>query len=169
MLTASFVISEDGEESTRNALRRSLPAGARKLHWTNLDPARQGKVVSDLLGLSLMHFVAVRKTTIHETPERSRRACIEVLLYELSQVGVDRAVFESRGKSDDVRDRKMLDALRNKRVVDRNFRIDHMPGPAEPLLWIADAVCGAVCESIQNGGEHGFERQAWILPTNQGY
>lgn len=39
-----------------------------------------------------------------------------------------------------------LQGLRARHVVDSSIRFDHEPGPAEPLLWIADIVCGAVTQ-----------------------
>lgn len=54
--------------------------------------------------------------------------------------------LESRGRADDKRNRDALAAFRAKRAVSPRLRIDHLPGPAEPLLWIPDAVCGLAAE-----------------------
>lgn len=168
VLTASFAVG-DTQDEVRDALRRLLPKNAKKLHWNRLTPDAQERVVGELLTLDLMHIVVVRETTIQEKPERSRRSCIQMLLYELASMDVEHAVFESRGSADDARDLKMLGALRSQRVVPTRFRVDHMPGPAEPLLWVPDVVNGAVGASIQHGGDHGFERQAWVTTTYQEY
>jgi hypothetical protein len=66
------------------------------------------------------------------------------MLHELDQLEIGSATFESRGTADDRRDRDMLDALRAKKIVSPDLRIEHTPGPKDPLLWVADAVCGAV-------------------------
>ena len=65
-------------------------------------------------------------------------------MYELDQVKVGTAMFESRGPKDDKRDRDMLDVLRATRAVSPELRITHVVGPKEALLWVADAVCGAM-------------------------
>lgn len=38
----------------------------------------------------------------------------------------------------------MLETLRARRALSRRVRVEHWPGPSEPLLWLPDAVCGAV-------------------------
>jgi hypothetical protein len=55
--------------------------------------------------------------------------------------------MESRGAGLDRKDRDMVDAMRAARTLDGTLRLEHAPGPAEPMLWIADAVCGAVVAS----------------------
>lgn len=37
-----------------------------------------------------------------------------------------------------------FDTLRARRVLPRQVHVDHRPGPSEPLLWLPDAVFGAV-------------------------
>ena len=68
----------------------------------------------------------------------------------LLQVLADRScvdlVLESRGPADDSRDTALLQALRQGRRLSRDVRLSHAPGPAEPMLWIADAPCGAVTQ-----------------------
>lgn len=168
VLTASFTYGANPDD-VRNALRASLPKGAAKLHWKDADERRRTSWIDLVGGLELIHISVVQRTTIHESPERSRRACMEMLLYELAQMDVTEATFESRGKTDDKNDMKMVFALRNRRVIPAAFRVDHLPGPAEPLLWVPDIVNGAVGTSISHGGPHGLEHQAWVRETNQGY
>jgi hypothetical protein len=168
ILTASFPHAAD-PDSIRDRLRAELPRGAKKLHWREASPAKRASLVDVVSKLELVHFVIVREYTEHERPERSRRACIEQLLYELQTFEIENAVFESRGKADDELDVKMVQHLRSQRTLPRSFTIDHVPGPADPLLWVADIVCGAIGESQINGGVHGLEHQAWIMPTNQLY
>ncbi len=53
---------------------------------------------------------------------------------------------DKRDRQADKRDREMLDALRARHQAD-GLRLNHTPGPADPVLWIADAVVGAVVAS----------------------
>lgn len=66
------------------------------------------------------------------------------MLWELDQLKVATATFESRGPKDDERDRHMLDVLRSKKHISPHLRIEHDVGPHEAMLWVADAICGAV-------------------------
>ncbi|PPF78928.1 hypothetical protein C5B96_13935 [Subtercola sp. Z020] len=61
--------------------------------------------------------------------------------------------LESRGPSDKL-DRALVDALRSKRQLESSTRIEHVPGPAEPLLWIADTLCGAVTQHRRGNPSH---------------
>lgn len=94
----------------------------------------------------VQHLVVVRDGGPGERPERRRRHCIEALVSTLDELEVRTATFESRGPVDDRRDRKMLDALRARKLVRGRLRMEHVPGPRDPLLWIPDAVCGAVSQ-----------------------
>lgn len=90
------------------------------------------------------HLVVVRDGRAGERPERRRRHCLERLSYELAQLTVTEMILESRGPAADKRDRDLLDALRARRVVPGTLRLEHVPGPADPMLWLPDAVCGAI-------------------------
>jgi len=168
ILTASFPVAADPDQ-IRERMRKELPRGANKLHWRDMTASRRRSIVEVVAGLELIHFVIVREYTEIERPERSRRACIEHLLFELHSFGVDSAVFESRGKADDALDMKMVQHLRAQKTLPRSFTVDHVPGPADPLLWAADIACGAIGESTKTGQKHGLEHQAWVMPTNQYY
>ncbi len=92
------------------------------------------------------HVIVVRDGRAGERPERRRRHCMERMLYELDQLAVATATFESRGRPDDRRDRAMLDALRARKMITSELRIAHQRGHEEALLWVADAVCGALTQ-----------------------
>lgn len=168
ILTASFAYGADIAD-VRDELRGCLPRGAKKVHWKEATDQQQEHFVEVVAALPLIHLVVVREDTSREPGERSRRACIEMLFYELSQMDVGHATFESRGRADDALDVKMIQALRKKQIVSHSFRIAHQPGPAEPLLWVADIVNGAVGTTLATGDRHGLEHQAWIRSTNQNY
>jgi len=54
------------------------------------------------------------------------------------------AVFESRGTVGDARDREIVQAMRVRQAIRPGFRADHAGPLGEPLLWLPDAVAGAV-------------------------
>ena len=118
--------------------------GQRKVHWRNEDDKRRQLIIETVASVPLRHVVVVRDGRPGERPERRRRHCLERLLYELDQLAVLTVTFESRGRKDDQRDRVMLDTLRARRVVAGALRIEHVQGPREAMLWVPDAVCGAI-------------------------
>ncbi|CAN3132224.1 hypothetical protein ACNUDN_30320 [Mycobacterium sp. smrl_JER01] len=86
------------------------------------------------------------EATITDHPERQRRLCMERLLPELVAMGVEQAIIESRGRKDDKKDHQTLDNLRRKHALGGRLHLDHVGGPAEPILWVADSCCGAVTQ-----------------------
>lgn len=53
-------------------------------------------------------------------------------------------IAEAREAKQNARDVQLLLGLRNQKLISGSFRLDHVPGPATPLLAIADIVVGAV-------------------------
>lgn len=146
-ILAAAIVSDTQVDPAREQMQNLLihPGPGGKLHWRDELPKHQTKIMDTINALGLGHIVVVRSTPkVVERPERCRRLCLEQLCWHLEQFGVKQMVFESRGKADDRRDRDALDALRARRVVTGDLRIDHRLGRREPLLWIPDAVCGAV-------------------------
>lgn len=114
------------------------------MHWHDESDKRRREIIEVVARLPVDHIVVIREGRPGERPERRRRHCLERLCYELDHRGVTKVTLESRGPADDKRDRAMLGALRAKRVVSGALRLHHAPGPGEALLWLPDAVCGAV-------------------------
>lgn len=131
---------------TRDRLRALKLPGAKKLHWRDDSDARHRVVAAGVAALpGLEHLVVVRAAGTPERDERQRSKALQVLLCELSALGAH-VCLESRGKKADNRDVQTLGHLRRRGHLPDPIRIDHQPGPAEPMLWIPDAVCGMVVE-----------------------
>jgi len=135
----------DAAEQIQDAMRALLHKGTAKLHWRDAVPRRQQAIAAAVAALPVSGVVVVRSRPVaDERPERRRRKCLEHLLPELGERGCSRLVLESRGSKDDARDRAMLDAMRRSRRLPHGLHLDHVPGPKDPALWAADALCGAV-------------------------
>lgn len=146
-LLAAALCHPDDLDAIRTTMRGMLLPGQRKLHWRAESNKRRRQIVEAISAAPVEHLVVVRGGRAGEKPERRRRACLERLLFELPGLGVDQVVMESRGRKDDERDREMLRAMRTRKLVGGSLRLDHTPGPSEELLWLPDAVCGAVTRS----------------------
>jgi len=115
-----------------------------KVHWHALSTQRRNQVVRVLASLPITTLVVVRVSDGSERQERQRRKCLELLLPALVGNGVDIVTLESRGNRDDQRDRDLLAAMQAQlRISGPALRMDHVRGVDEPLLWLADALCGA--------------------------
>ncbi|HUZ26764.1 MAG TPA: hypothetical protein VMV07_23675 [Streptosporangiaceae bacterium] len=143
-MLAAAVCGHSALTPAREAITALRLKGQVKLHWHDESDKRRQLITETIAGLGLDHLVVVRDGQPGEKPERRRRHCLERMLWELDQLDVGIATFESRGPADDRRDRLMLDALRSRNYVSADLRIAHVIGPGEALLWVADAICGAV-------------------------
>lgn len=152
-LLAASVCHPDLLEEIRGLLRPLRLSGA-KLHWHQEDARRRRQISEAIAAMDLAHVVVVRSGVPGERGERRRRLCLERLLHELETLGVDSALFESRGPADDRRDRKMVEVLRTNQTISSKVRVDHEKGPLEPLLWLPDAICGAVVADRIGQGEY---------------
>ena len=129
--------------------------GAAKLHWRDEVPARRRLIAGKVSQLPASGLVVVRSDPDSTEPlERRRRKCLEHLLPLLAEHDCGHLILESRGSRDDHRDRQMLDYLRRAHRLRRRLHVDHVPGPKDPALWAADAVCGALVSD--RVGEPGY-------------
>lgn len=123
-----------------------LLPGQRKVHWHSDRPRRHDTVIGQVAELPIRAVVVVRHGPRSDRQERRRRKAFERLVPALVERGCAELTLESRGPHADQKDRQMLDALRSRHQAD-GLRLTHTPGPADPLLWYADAVVGAVVAS----------------------
>ncbi|MFF4340811.1 hypothetical protein ACFY00_12855 [Kitasatospora sp. NPDC001540] len=75
--------------------------------------------------------------------ERARAKCLAELVSGLHGFGVDRLHVEAREPSLNERDVRTVMAARRTLPAGSAFRVEHIHGGNEPLLWIADVVAGA--------------------------
>lgn len=143
-LLAASICAEEHLETVRETMTGLLRKGHTKLHWRDETETRQTLIAEVIATLPLEHLVVVRNCHATEREERRRRMCLRQMMFELQRAGVTHATFESRGRADDARDRRMVDTLRSQRVIDSQVRIDHEKGPLDSLLWLPDSICGVV-------------------------
>lgn len=160
-----------GEAMSADAVRdevRREHRGKSKFHWNASAPAQRDAMTTTIARLPFIHWAARVIPASGDSPERSRRQCMELLFWELSQLAlVSHIIMESRGTADDKRDLKMADMLRSRRVLTGGTRVDHAIGKTEPLLWVPDAVCGAVNARHERDDSRWFgmlNRQLWECP-----
>ncbi|ACZ31619.1 hypothetical protein Xcel_2605 [Xylanimonas cellulosilytica DSM 15894] len=143
-LMGAVLAAPETTEHLREAMRELLRPSEKKVHWYGASESHRDRIIDVVADLTLEAVVVARLGELGERDERRRRKCFETFAPTLASMGCTHLTLESRGPRDDARDRKMLEALRAQRRVDSTLRLDHVPGPADPVLWIADAVCGAV-------------------------
>ncbi len=144
LMSATIPFDDIAVDAQRAAMLDLLPPNRAKVRWYGSVDAQKLAITETIAGLEVMHCTVVRVMDDGESSKRARAKCIETLAFELMKFDVDRAIFESRTTGQDNDDLKTLNYLRLTQVAPSAFRALHVAGAQEPLLWMSDAVAGAV-------------------------
>lgn len=103
-----------------------------------------------------MSHVWVHHPTGRKRQEAARAEGLREILCALRADGVTRVTIESRDHRQDKRDQStILDVLK----ADREWKPDYRwAGKSEPLLWIPDALCGAIHSHLLDTDQGWFDR-----------
>lgn len=142
-LLAAVVTDTARCDEIRQVLRSMLYKRQERLHWRDEEGPRRTKIAEAVGGLDVAATVVIGTPLAKSRQERARRKCLEALLPRLEQMGVTQVVMEQRTPSLDSADRRMLGAIRGKRLVSRDLRVETARPKEEPMLWLPDAVAGA--------------------------
>lgn len=153
-LMAAALCRSSSCEAMREELRTLLLRGQSRLHWRDESEARRTTITAALARMDLRSLVVVAAPVVEGKQERARRICIETLHPTLERVGATSIVQERRTPTLDRRDRAMVDALRGQRLLTRAVRVNFARPMDEPLLWVPDAVAGAVGMARDGRGVH---------------
>ena len=145
-IMAAAVAETTAAGSLRDAMT-ALRGSELKLHWRNESPARRDVIVAALCELPVEGLVVVRAGALTETPSRRRSKCLVELVRATAALGCGHLTLESRGPADDRRDRVVVDRVKAHEHALGRVRLEHVPGPKDPALWIADVLCGVVVQA----------------------
>ncbi|GAB3765655.1 hypothetical protein [Microlunatus parietis] len=134
-------------DAVRDTLRGLLKGRQVRLHWHTENNRRRADLASAVGCFDLASIVVVGTPMVRAKQERARRKCLERLLHELDQLGVERVYTEARSPRLNVRDQRMVDALRVRGVIGESLRVEIGRPTEEPMLWVPDIVAGAVAGS----------------------
>lgn len=115
-----------------------------KLHWTKRDNTERAELARAVAVLDGLYIVAVGAPVRPRRQERARAHCLSLLVCELYGFGVEHLFMEARDQILNARDVATVQQARYALPKDARFRLDHLAGADEPLLWVADIVAGAV-------------------------
>ncbi|MFC8044352.1 hypothetical protein [Nocardia sp. NPDC057353] len=142
-LLAAAVADPASCEPMRDLLRALLPKGKIRLHWRDEDDSLRVRIADAVADLDLTALVVVGQGYAARRQERARRVCMERLFFELENMGTSAITLESRTPSLNAKDLAMVAGLRGQGSL-KGVRVAFGLSSAEPMLWIPDAVAGAV-------------------------
>ena len=155
MICAAIIDSQDLEQ-VREELRPLLLPGQVKLHWTDERNSRRRKIVETLSGIDSMQAIITHQSEVSKRTERHRRKCLEQMYFELSEMHIHNVTLESRQEAQNKRDLAHIVALQGQ-GQSVNIRLQHVRGGDDPILWVPDAVLGAL-NSVHLGEEQYWEK-----------
>ncbi|MGW7685017.1 hypothetical protein ACWGID_30025 [Kribbella sp. NPDC054772] len=135
------------DELRRELTDLSIKPGVR-LHWVSESVKRRDLIAEVIARLDIAAILTVGTPMERSRQERARRCCLERLLYELDRFGVSGAWLESRSAVQDRRDLRLVDSARRKRSTSRDLQVQFARPAGEPMLWLPDAVAGAMSASV---------------------
>ncbi|MEV4264971.1 hypothetical protein [Kribbella sp. NPDC049584] len=147
-------------EDVREQLRALTVGRSGRLHWANESGKRRDAIAALIAGVDLAAVVVVGSPLLGSKQERARRCCLERLLHELGVFGVGDVWLESRSTAPDRRDIRLVDSARRKGLVPSSLKVGFARPKEEPMLWLPDAVAGAV--TAANLGE-----PRWMLAIEE--
>jgi hypothetical protein len=139
------------EEDVARAAVDGIFAGTprqRPFHWYQEGTtARQAMI--DVLGeIGAIAHICVHYPTGRKKLEPARASALQAVIPKVLEDGASLLLIESRGEVQDRRDRGVildtLNALHRPGELAYEWR-----DKSEPLLWLADGICGAVREHLQ--------------------
>ncbi|MCD0443745.1 hypothetical protein LO763_08935 [Glycomyces sp. A-F 0318] len=148
-ILAAALVADDECEEVRHQVRALHRSGEPKLHWFRLTDSMRERMAKSVAALPALHIVVVRVTEHCRDSERARRKTFARLLYELETRGIDRVTAESRQRKQNDRDVAFVRGLRSSQQIGIDVRLEHVSGPAEPLLWVPDIVAGAILSATR--------------------
>jgi hypothetical protein len=165
--TMAAVVTDDGHcaELRRELNDLSIKPGVR-LHWVGESVKRRDLIAEAVAQMDIAAILTVGTPMERSRQERARRCCLERLLYELDQFGVSDAWLESRTAVQDRRDLRLVDSARRKRSISHDLQVRFARPAGEPMLWLPDAVAGAMSASVL-GEERWLAAMAAVVTIHQ--
>lgn len=147
-VVASAVLIAD-EDTSKKLLRDVVqqPNRTRPFHWNQEGPLARNKMMECLIDLGVVAHICIHYPTGRKRLDVARSRGITEIIPHLLKDGVTELRIESRGSREDARDKAtILDTLNN--LCYTGSLTYGWYRKEEPLLWLADALCGATREFL---------------------
>jgi len=173
-LMVAVLVPDELHAAITKRFRAYVAPGQRRWHFRDERPSSRRKFLAEVAELHELEVVAVAfccPTPSQRKSEQARVRCIWNLVAELRDRGVQTAVFESRQEHNDRKDRREIMGAQRDGVAAADLVYRHGRPKEEPLLWLPDAIAGAVGLSVASHDHELAEmlpepmRQIrWIVP-----
>lgn len=143
-ILGAVILEKQYVDEVRDIAAALIRKGQRKRPWNDEGLASNRGIIDVICNMPIESYVVVRAECVSDKIERRRRKYFETFAPNLAAMGCTNLTLESRGRVADKKDMALLKVMRAREQIDASPRLDHAAGPADPILWLADAVCGAI-------------------------
>lgn len=150
-LLAAAIVPDLASATIERELRDFVQPGQRRFHWRDERPEYREEFMALVAGLAPREVFALaycQVTVNQKKAQHARVRSIWALVDDLRQRDVGTLVFESRQERNDVQDRREIISAQKAGVAAANLVYRHGRPKEEPLLWLPDAVAGAVGDDV---------------------
>jgi hypothetical protein len=162
-VVAAALIVPDGLD-VGEALSRIPHGRAPRFHWRNESDAQRMRMLDLVRELGLRSIATCYVADRPRWQERGRLKAFGRLLWELKQERVLELVIESRGEPNDGKDRQMIARAQRagSAMAEMAYRFERPH--KNPLLWLPDALAGAVGASYADSVDRYLDRLGAARP-----
>lgn len=138
----------------RRAVRKIPVSGRRQFHWKGEEERERFAMIDVLVNEAASLFAYVQRPAPHRFHERGRAEMLGQLLGDLCRSGAVDLVIESRQSYRDQLDRQTIIQAQAAGTASNDLSYGHVIPAQEPLLWLADALAGAVMASTRKANQY---------------
>lgn len=146
-LLGVVIVPDDHVAELSRQLRAHLPPGLRRWHWREeqrVSRRRFLSLVSHFAETGVDAFTCAQRAASQRKSEQARVRCLWELTGQLQVREAGSLVIESRQEHNDRKDRREILSAQQAGVAPKGLVYRHGQPRAEPLLWVADALLGAM-------------------------
>lgn len=160
-LMAAVVLVDQDVERAREQTKEVLLPRQPLFHWRNESEQQRLLMMRQIAGLGPTVFGY--RCPMPPKSDRARALCLNGLLWDLREHEVDRLVIESRQERNDAKDRQTIVRSLKAERAPADLTYVFARSSDEPLLWLADAMAGAILAHLGEGRTEYLD----VLPSGQ--
>lgn len=157
LVTAGVVVGAEPDDARRTLLKLRPPRG--RFHWYRQRDQGRMAMLDAMATLGTAAFVTWAYPIGAKRQEQARERCMTELLANLDREGIDQVVIERREERGLNRaDRRTIHGAQQAGLVSEALTYRFQAPREEPLLWVPDAIAGAVGMHLANKTSVYFDR-----------
>ncbi len=157
LVTAGVVVGVDPDQARRTLAKLCPPPG--RFHWYREREQGRMAMLDAMAGMGTAAFVTWAYPIGEKRQEQARERCMTALFANLEREGIHQVVIERReDRGLNRADRRTVHDAQQAGLVSEAFTYRFEAPKAEPLLWVPDAIAGAVGMHLANKTHDYFDR-----------